>query len=242
MSTLVLTLIFSFMMSVIALVGGFALILPEHLFHKIIQPMVSLAAGTLIGGAFFHLLPQAVDKLGNEKIIYIALVSGFVLFFILEQFLNWHHCHRSSLKHQPVSYLILFADGFHNFIGGLTIGSAFLIDARFGMIIWLIAVAHEIPQELGDFGILVHSGWSSKKALLFNMISALTFPIGAVLAYLLSGNVNVSLLLPFAAGNFLYIGAADLIPQLHSEKLTKQLLLFLLFAVGLLIMLLLTWF
>ncbi|WP_423202459.1 ZIP family metal transporter [Legionella impletisoli] len=123
--------------------------------------------------------------------------------------------------------MILIADSLHNFIGGLAVGSAFLVDIKFGIVIWTVAAIHEIPQELGDFGILINSGWSRKKALLFNMISALTFPIGAIMAYLISSQINVSLLLPFAAGNFLYIAAADLIPQLRSKQLKEQLTQFL---------------
>lgn len=241
MPTLIWILIFGIAMSAIALVGGLTLILPERLFQKIILPLVSLAAGTLIGGAFFHLLPEAITKMGNVSTVYISLAAGFILFFILEQFLHWHHCHYSLMRHQPVSYLILLADGVHNFIGGLAIGSAFVIDIKFGITIWLIAAAHEIPQELGDFGILINSGWSRKGALIFNMISALTFPLGAVLVYIISKEVNVSLLLPFAAGNFLYIGAADLIPQLHTKKTIEQAIQFFTFILGVLIMLMLTW-
>ncbi len=240
MSTFFFILLFGFAMSAIALVGSLTVILPEALFDKIILPLVSLAAGTLIGGAFFHLLPEAIDNIGNVKSVYISLTAGFVAFFILEQFLHWHHCHRSSLKHHPVSYLILLADGIHNFIGGVTIAAAFLIDIKFGIIVWLIAAAHEIPQELGDFGILINSGWSRKKALLFNFLSALTIPAGALLAYMLSDGIDISLILPFAAGNFLYIAASDLVPQLHTEKVTEQLIHFFIFILGLLLMFLLT--
>ena len=227
-------------MTLIALVGGLTLILPEPLFQKIVLPLVSLAAGTLIGGAFFHLLPEAISKVGNISAVYIALALGFIVFFILEQLFHWHHCHLSAMKHQPVSYLILIADGIHNFIGGLAIGSSFIIDIKLGITVWVIAAAHEIPQELGDFGILINSGWNHKSALLFNIASALTFPIGAILVYLLATDINVSLLLPFAAGNFLYIGAADLIPQLCTKKSIEQIIQLLMFILGLGIMLIIT--
>ncbi len=236
MLTLTWILIFSFAMAVIALAGSLTLILPEPIFKRIIFPLVSLAAGTLIGGACFHLLPHAVEVLGNTKQVYIGLVVGFVALFILEQFLHWHHCHRSLMQHHPVSYLILLADGLHNFIGGAAIGSAFVIDIKLGMITWLVAAAHEIPQELGDFGILIHSGWNKRSALLFNFISALTFPLGAVFAYAISAEINIAIFLAFGAGNFLYIGATDLIPQLKTEKTKEQILHFLMFILGLLIM------
>lgn len=165
MSTLLWIVIFGIAMSAIALVGSLTLVLPEPSFKKIILPLVSLAAGTLIGGAFFHLIPEAVNKIGNVSAVYISLAAGFIVFFILEQFLHWHHCHRSVMRHNPVSYLILLADGIHNFIGGLAIGSAFIIDIRLGITVWVIAAAHEVPQELGDFGILINSGWSRKMRL-----------------------------------------------------------------------------
>lgn len=238
MDTLIWIVIFGLAMSAIALVGSLTLALPESLFKKIIYPLVSLAAGSLIGGAIFHLLPHAIEHLGNTKKVYITLISGFVLMFILEQFLHWHHCHRSILKHKPVSYLILLADALHNFVGGLSIGAAFVIDIRLGIITWCIAAVHEIPQELGDFGILIHSGWKPKSALLFNLISALTFPIGSILAYSISEKIDISTLLAFGAGNFLYIGAADLVPQLNTHKTKNQIILFFCFVLSLSIMLL----
>lgn len=226
-------IVFGLLMSLIALVGSVTLFLTKSQFDRIILPLVSLAAGTLIGGAVFHLLPEAIGILGNHLSVYRSLAIGFLVFFVLEQYLHWHHCHLSVLEHEPVSYLILVADGLHNFIGGITVGTAFVIDIQLGIVIWLVAAAHEIPQELGDFGILIHSGWSKKKALFFNFISALTFPIGGVTAYLLATKVDVSIILPFAAGNFLYIGIADLLPKLKGEKLSEQIEHFVIFSLGL---------
>jgi zinc and cadmium transporter len=211
-------LLFGVAMSAIALVGSITLVLPEPRFKRIVLPLVALAAGSLLGGTFFHLLPEAVSQLGNGLDLYIGLAGGFLLFFVLEVFLQWHHCHQPLPRHEPVGYLILLADGLHNLIGGLAVGGAFVVDTGLGIVTWAVAAAHEVPQELGDFGILVHSGWSKRAALLFNVVSALTFPLGGVIAYLLSGGIDVAWFLPFAAGNFLYIGAADLIPQLHAEE------------------------
>lgn len=130
---------------------------------------------------------------------------GFSLFFTLEQFLHWHHCHRASAEcRKPLTYLILVGD-VHNFLGGLSIGGVFLVDVRLGTFAWLAAAAHEIPQEFGDFGVLVHGGWRK--------VTALTFLAGGLVAYAASMRVDTRWLVPLAAGNFLYIGASDLVPE-----------------------------
>lgn len=227
-------------MSVIALVGSVTLILSEATLKKILLPLVALAAGTLLGGALFHMIPAAVDQLGNRFSIYVWILTGFSLFFVLEQFLQWHHCHRVPCEHkrQPLTYLILIADGLHNFIGGLAVASAFLIDIRVGISAWLAAAAHEVPQELGDFGILIHGGWSKRGALLYNFISALSFLFGGLVTYALSLTFDVTFLLPFAAGNFIYIAASDLIPEVkHPESLTRAGVHFISFLIGLAILL-----
>jgi zinc and cadmium transporter len=207
------------LMSAIALVGGITTIVAEETLRKFLLPLVALAAGSMLGGALFHLLPMSIDRLGNHTGVYLALICGFVVFFVLEQFLHWHHCHAVTSEHkQPLGYLVLVADGLHNFIGGLAVGGAFLIDIGAGITAWTAAAAHEIPQELGDFGALVHGGWEPRKALGFNFLSALTFPLGGVLAYGASQTVDVAYLVPFAAGNFVYIGAADLIPEVKEHE------------------------
>lgn len=226
------------LMSLIALVGGVTLVLSEQTLKRLLLPLVALAAGTLIGGAFFHMIPEAVDALGNRTSVYAWVLAGFITFFALEQFLHWHHCHRPSGAHRPLTYLILLADGLHNFIGGLAVAGAFLIDVKVGITAWIAAAAHEVPQELGDFGILVHGGWTKGRALLFNLLSALTFLLGGLVAYFASLKVDVTFLLPFAAGNFIYIAAADLIPEVNhqeSAKLSVVHFLALLLGVGLLL-------
>jgi zinc and cadmium transporter len=168
------------------------------------------------------------------------LLSGFSVFFALEQFLHWHHCHRATAScKKPLTYLILIGDGLHNFIGGLAIAGTFLVDIRLGIMAWLAAAAHEIPQELGDFGVLIHGGWEKKKALLFNLLSALTFLLGGLVTYVAAFTIDISFLIPFAAGNFLYIGAADLIPEVkHHDNLAANIQNFLAFIAGLALMLL----
>ncbi|MBU0767190.1 ZIP family metal transporter [Patescibacteria group bacterium] len=219
MTTLAFIIVFGLLMSCIALVGSVTLFLKESTLQKIILPLVAFSAGSLIGGAFFHMLPASVEHMGNDITLYVWLVVGFVIFFALEQFLHWHHCHLPPGQHKhPLTYLILIADGIHNFIGGLSVGASFLIDIRLGIVAWLAAAAHEIPQELGDFGILIHGGWKKSHALVYNFLSALTFLLGGIIVYFISAEIDTGFLIPFAAGNFLYIAATDLIPEIKKHK------------------------
>jgi zinc and cadmium transporter len=222
MSTLSWIILSGLAMSALALVGGVTTLLPPRTLDRILLPLVALAAGSLIGGALFHMLPEAITELGNTLSVYVWLVAGFLTFFILEQYLQWHHCHRPAGPHKHLGHLILLADGLHNFIGGLAVSAAFLIEIRLGIVTWLVAAAHEVPQELGDFGILVHSGWKPRSALLYNAASAITFLLGGLVTYTLSGSVNVVFLVPFAAGNFIYIAAADLIPQITTTEAAQD--------------------
>ena len=223
MSTLAWIVLAGLAMSSLALVGAAAILMPAAMLERILLPVVGFAAGSLLGGAFFHMLPESIDALGNRLGIYVALMTGFLVFFFLEQFLHWHHCHHVDHgAHLPVGHLILLADGLHNFIGGLAIGGAFVVDVRVGFVAWLVAAAHEVPQELGDFGVLMHSGWQRRSALAWNFASALTFLLGALMAYGLADRIEVAYLLPFAAGNFIYIATADLLPEITSGESTAD--------------------
>jgi zinc and cadmium transporter len=229
----------SLLMSAIAMVGSVTLLLKPTTLQRILLPLVAFAAGSLIGGAFFHMIPAGLEAFGNNIWFHAWILLGFCMFFALEQFLHWHHCHRalSSCK-QPLTYLILLGDALHNFIGGLAIAGTFLIDIRLGIMAWLAAAAHEIPQELGDFAVLIHGGWEKGKALLFNVLSALTFLLGGLVTYFLSFNLDISFLIPFAAGNFIYIGATDLVPEVNKHKDIKvNLINFAAFIIGILLML-----
>ncbi len=230
----------TFAMSLIAWIGIFALAFNEKTLKKIILFLVAFSAGSLIGGAFLHLIPESINKSGNQIDIFLWILFGFSIFFLMEQFLQWHHCHKVPSEHKkPVTYLILVSDALHNFIGGLAIAGSFLVNIQTGIITWIAAAAHEIPQELGDFGILVHGGWSKNKALLFNFFSALTIVPAALIVYFVSSGIDTTFLLPFAAGNFIYIASSDLIPEVKSgESLSKGIAYFIFFLLGLSLMLL----
>jgi zinc and cadmium transporter len=225
----------SLAMSAISLVGAATLWFQERTLKKLLLPLVALAAGTLLGGAFFHLIPHAVEEMGNRLPVYLWVILGFSLFFCLEQFLHWHHCHKTASEHvRPVTYLVLAADTLHNFIDGLVVAGSFLVDVRVGVVTFLVAAAHEVPQELGDFGILVHGGWSKGKALRYNFLSGLTYLLGGLITYYASRHIDVGFLLPFAAGNFIYIAAVDLVPEINrNERLFNNLLHFGSFLLGL---------
>jgi zinc and cadmium transporter len=227
------------LMSILSLVGVITLALSEKTLHSLLLPLVALSAGSLLGGALFHMIPESIEKIGGGLTVYIYVVAGFAFFLLLEQFLHWHHCHREETHcKKPQTYLILIGDGIHNFIGGIAVAGTFLIDIRLGISTWLAAAAHEVPQELGDFGVLVHGGWSRQKALFWNFLSALTFLLGGLLTYLLSFSDWIYYLIPFAAGNFIYIGASDLIPEVNKhESFSRNILHFCCFCIGILVLL-----
>jgi zinc and cadmium transporter len=221
MSELAWILAGGFAMSAIALVGGLTTLLRPSTLERLLLPMVALAAGTLLGGAVFHMIPNAAPGMPGTRAALWAL-GGFVAFLLLEQLLGWHHAHGGGSeddRRRPMGWLILVGDGVHNFIGGIGVASVFLVDPRAGMLAWLAAAAHEIPQELGDFGVLVHAGWPKRRALLANLVSALSFPLGALVAWSAARQfeLDVAGLALFAAGNFIYIAASDLVPEIKRD-------------------------
>lgn len=218
MTPLLWILASSVILAVISLAGGLALLISRSKFKDIISHLVSLSAGALLGGALVHLIPESIDELGNNLTTSLLVVGGLVFFYILEQFIHWHHCHREVEDHvHPVSYLLLVADSVHNFIDGLAVASSFVISPDLGLATLIAVSTHELPQELGDFGVMIHSGWSVRKALWINLLSSLTFLVGALVAYFVSTSINISYLLPIAAGGFIYIAAVDLLPQVNKE-------------------------
>ena len=235
-------LLSTFGISLLSFIGLLILLFKEVLLHKVLLFLVAFAAGTLMGGAFFHLLMESIVESGLHLDLFLWLMGGFTLFLFIEQIFHWHHSHHLPSHHHisktPVTYMILLADGVHNFIDGLAIGSSFLISIDAGLLTVFIVAAHEIPQEFGDFGILVHGGWNKYRALFVNFISALTIIPGGILAYYTSKSIDISFLLPFTAGSFIYIASADLIPEIkHGESLLQNLLLFAAFIGGTLLIL-----
>lgn len=175
MTSLAWILAGTLLMASLAWVGLAVLALRSESLHRILPALVAFAAGSLLGGSFLHLMPETLLRTGPVLEPFLWLLTGFVAFFLLEQFLHWRHDHgMRTFRHEAVTYLILLADGMHNFLGGLAIGGSFLVSPRVGFVTWLAAAAHEIPQELGDFAILLRGGWEARRALLFNFASALT--------------------------------------------------------------------
>lgn len=239
---LVQIFIATFVISLIAFVGIFTFLLRQELLNRALLVLVALSTGALLGGAFLHLIPETIEQVGGSMEIFLYLLLGFCLFFVLEQFLWWRHQHTTShAAHaaKPFSYLILVSDGVHNFIDGLAIAAGFIVSYPVGIATTLAVALHEIPQELGDFAVLIYGGFGKMRALVFNFISAITAILGGVTGYFASSMLEDSIvyLLPFAAGNFIYIAAADLIPEIkHQVGLGRSLVHFGVFLIGIAIM------
>lgn len=213
----------SITVSLISLIGIFSLLFKEGWLNKILILLIGFSAGGLIGGAFLHLLPEAIEQ-SRSQIIFYYLILGFISFFVLEKYLHWRHCHEGVCDIHAFTYLNLIGDGIHNFTDGLAIGASFIVNIHFGIITALIIILHEIPQEIGDFAVLVYGGFSKFKALCCNFICALGCIVGTAIGYFISAHIkNFSLfLLPFTAGGFIYIAACDLVPELHKQEDLKK--------------------
>ena len=213
----------SIIVSLISLIGIVTLLFKEKRLNEILIPLIGFSAGGLIGGAFLHLLPEALEQTESHA-VFSYLILGFISFFILEKYLHWRHCHNGVCTIHTFTYLNLIGDGVHNFTDGLVMGASFLVSINFGLITTLMIILHEIPQEIGDFGVLVYGGFTKFKALYFNFLIALTCVLGAIAGYFISVNVKdfSIFLLPFTAGGFIYIGACDLVPELHKQQDLKK--------------------
>lgn len=223
MMTLVWILSATALVSAISLLGIFTLGMRTKVFEKMLFLLVGFAAGGLMGGAFLHLLPEAVEELQGNTVFFYCL-TGFTVFFLMERYFYWRHCHDGVCDVHTFTYLNLIGDWLHNFTDGLIIAASFMTDLKLGIVTTLAVIFHEIPQEIGDFGILVYGGFKKSKALLFNFICALAAILGALIGYLLSNiTEGVSFfLISFTAGGFIYIAASDLIPELHRQKDSKR--------------------
>ncbi len=238
MNSLLSIIIASFLISFCVWVAVLFLYLKKETVSKITIFLVSLSAGALMGGAFLHLLPEAAEEIKIERMFGIVLCS-FIFFFFMEKLLYWRHCHKEDCQIHTFGYMNLFGDGVHNFIDGLIIAGAFLADVRLGITTSLAIALHEIPQEVGDFGVLIYAGFKKKRALLINYLIALAVVLGGVVGYFSFSKIEniIPYLLPFAAGGFIYIAASDLMPEIRKEpNLKRSIGSFLVFILGILLM------
>ncbi len=210
--------------SAISLICAPLILVKDKAFDAIVFLFVSFATGLLLGAAFFHLLPESIHLLGEANAFAYTIV-GMLIFFILERYIRWRHCHVRACEAHPFAYLQLLGDGVHNFVDGMLIAASFLIGGLdLGVPTTLAVVAHEVPQELGDFAVIVSGGVRRAKALAYNFASALAAIAGALIVYVSSGLFEplIPLLIPIAAGNFIYVAGSDLVPELHKEVDVKR--------------------
>lgn len=232
MHILIIILLATIINSFLGLVGLFTLWMKENIFFKVISMLVSFSAGVLIGGAFFHLLPESLEK-NNSTLTFSIVVISFLIFFIFEEYLHWHRC--KNCKIHPYTYLVILGDAIHNFIDGIMIAISFFISIEIGIVTTILVLAHEVPQELGIFALLVHGGIEKKKSLKYSVLSQTTSILGGLVGYFLSTNIDKlsNYLLPFAAGGFIYIAASDLIPEIHKISKVEKIKSLLMLCIGL---------
>ena len=226
MSTLGLILLFTFIGSIVALIGGLVLLINDRFALKISHFLASFAAGVLLGTAFFDLLPEAAhegERLGID--IFLWTLSGIVIFFIIERFIHWFHHHEEYHEHKEKESkttipLIIIGDTMHNFIDGVIIAATFLLSAPLGIVTAIAVFAHELPQEIGDFGLLLHKGLKRKNIIFINILSAAFAFLGAIITYILGDTIkdSIPVFISLTAGFFIYIASSDLIPEIHHEK------------------------
>lgn len=206
--------------SLISLVSVFTLGIKQDRLQRILLYLVSFSAGALLGDVFIHILPEIMQgEAALQNGMYVLV--GIMLFFVLERVLMWHHSHSSHQEEiHSVVYLTIVGDALHNFLDGVAIAAGFLVSIPVGIATATAVIFHEIPQEIGQFAILVHGGWSRKKALLYNFFSALTAIIGALMVLFFAQNFEEApaVLLGLSAASFIYIAMSDLIPELQKER------------------------
>ena len=243
MNIWVYTLISVLIVSSLSLLGLIAFPFGEKKIQKFLIWAVAFAAGTLLGDAFLHLIPESYEKGG--LVVSFSLMAGILAFFILEKFIHWHHCHEIDCKehNRTFSYVIMIGDAMHNFIDGMIIAASYLVSIPIGIATTLAVVFHEIPHEIGDFAAMLYGGFSKRKALLYNFLAGIVAVFGAVAVLLINADVadTTKYLIPFAAGGFIYVASADIIPELHkSTKIFHSFLqlMFILCGIGIMYMLL----
>lgn len=233
---IVYVLISTLLVSLLSLIGIFTLYFRTKDINRFLYYVIAFAAGSLLGDAFLHLIPEGYEALQTEA-VFVYVLAGFLLFFILEKALHWHHYHHTGkCTDHTTGQLNLVGDALHNLIDGIVIAASFSVSTTIGIASTIAVIMHEIPQEIGDFAILLHSGFSKKKALLYNFLSALFAVLGAIIG-LFIGQSYMPFLLLVVSGGFIYISASDLVPELHKEpQLSKSILSLLFFILGILVM------
>lgn len=221
--------------SCVGLVGVFSLFTSEAILKKTVKILVAFSAGALLGGGFFHLLAEALEKMAVIQACGITLI-GFLAFFILEEYLHWHQCEECEIH--PYSYLMIIGDSVHNILDGLVIAGTFMVSTYLGMITTVLIIAHEVPQELGVFGVLVSGGFNKYSAIFYSFVAQCTCVLGGIFAYLFFNNMQAfsAFIVPFAAGGFIYIAAADLIPGMHKTEGFEKITSFIWLCLGLVLM------
>jgi len=209
--------------SLISLIGIITLFTAGKKLCKLVSFLVGLATGALFGGAFLHMIPETFKEISNETVASIFILFGIAIFFILEKFLHWHHEHHHHDKEdhiKPFGYLNLVSDGVHNLIDGIIIAAAYMINIEVGISTTVAVILHEIPQEIGDFGLLIHAGFSKSKALLLNLLSASLSLVGVIIVLIVGNSITsiTAYILAIAAGGFIYIAGSDLVPELHKTN------------------------
>jgi zinc and cadmium transporter len=235
MGILLYIILSTLLISLISLIGIFFLSVKEDLLKRILIILVAFSAGTLIAGAFFHLLPESLEHLKADR-AFLYVIIGFTSFFFLERAFYWHHCRSGICNEHAFTYLNLFGDALHNFIDGILIAGSFMSGISIGIVTTLAVAFHELPQEISDFAVLLYGGFSKSKALIYNLLFSLTAVAGGIIGYFLSSKINgfSVFLLSFTAGGFIYIAATDLIPEIHKEKSSpKGSYAFIVFVLGL---------
>ena len=247
MIELVFIILSTVIVSLLSIIGIITIGIDDKKLNKAILLLVALSAGGLLGGAFLHLFPEAIHEsellgpsiVGEGAIyVYLLVIAGYLLFFLIEKILDWHHCHNVEEEHicefHSFKWLNLIGDGVHNFLDGLIIAASFLASWNLGIITTIAVISHEIPQEVGDYGVLVYGGFSKKKALYLNFLSAITAILGGIIGYFIVDAVEMvkPFILAFAAGGFIYIAASDLLPELKKEHSGKKITLIFLIVVS----------
>jgi zinc and cadmium transporter len=247
MTALIISLLAAVLVSFISLISIFFIFAKTNILKRITLFLVSFAIGGLLGDAFIHLLPEAFEKLGANLNTSLLVLAGILIFFILEKVLRWRHCHDvdcAETENEHIVTLNLVGDTVHNMIDGMIIAASFTVNYYVGLTTTLAVILHEIPQEIGDFGVFIHNGMSVTKSLIYNFLSALASIVGVLLTFALGSRLNnfSNILIPVTAGSFIYLAASDLIPELHrhESELFHSLIQLIFILIGIALMSLLT--